>query len=196
MTKPALTTITFADGTVARRTSERYAYTHAVTVSAEDPELLAAHLRTIIAQGEHDAAKLLDAMEHADPVIRSRGITTRGLDLDFSGNPSWSLFEARLDYSPIGVRTRLAAWCNSKGIARDQRPVSEHLRELGLGQVAQIRSAVATAGTSLQALADGTYDFGTPAAIAWATSRERAQKALRSKAADYPTRRASVIAVD
>lgn len=196
MTKPILTTVTFADGTTASRTSERYAYTHAVTVTAEDPDLLAGRLRTVISLGEHDCAKLLDALEHAEPVIRSRGITTRGRDLDFSGNPSWSLYEAQLDYSPAGVRTRLVTWCNSQGVTKDQRPVSEELRRLGLGQVGQIRAEVAKAETSLQALTAGTYDLGTPEVIAWSTSRQLAEKALRSKAADYPTRRAGIVTVD
>lgn len=196
MTKPATTTVTFPDGTTAQRTSERYTYTHAVTLTAEDPALLKTHLETVIARGNRDAAKLLDALDAAEPVIRSRGITTRGTDLDFSGNPSWNLYEALLDYSPEGRRTRIVSWCNSQGITKDLRPVSEKLRRLGLGELEQIRAQIAKAEESLQALAAGTYDLGTPEIIAWSSSRLLAEKALRSKAKDYPTRHAAVTAVD
>lgn len=102
MKKPRLTTVIFADGTVARRTSVRHTYTHAVTASAEDPALVKAHLEAAAANAAKDIEALKAAAE-AGPVIRSRGFSTGATDM-FLGKPSWVLFEAFLNYEPASTR--------------------------------------------------------------------------------------------
>ena len=196
MTKPVLTTVTLPDGSKALRTSERYAYTHAVVLAAEDPALLKAHLESVITTGNHDVTKLLEAVQDTKPVIRSRGISTRSTDLDFSGNPTWNLYEAQLVYNPAGNRTRLVTWCNSHGITKDLRPVSETLEALALAQIEQIQADVARADRKLRDLLAGTYELAAPVVVAWSTSRPLAEKAMASKAPYYPTRKASVVPVD
>lgn len=193
MKKPRLTTVTFADGTVARRTSERHTYTHAVAASAEDPALVKAHLETAAANAAKDIEALKAAAE-AGPVIRSRGFSTGATDM-FLGKPSWSLFEAFLNYEPAG-RYRPSVWCNSKGITASLVPAADVLRADAERLSQELEGDIARASLALKSLQGGTYEFGSPKVLSWSSSEQLAQKALRSAAGQYPTRLLSVVPVD
>lgn len=193
MKKPRLTTVTFADGTVDRRTSERYTYTHAVAASAEDPALVKALHETTIANAAKDI-EALKAAAAAGPVIRSRGFGNSGTDM-FHGKPSWVLYEAFLNYEPAS-RYRPSVWCNSKGITASLVPAADVLRADAEVLSRELEGDIARACQTLKSLKGGTYDFGTPKVVSWSSSEELAQRALRAAAGGYPTRVLSVVPVD
>lgn len=193
MKKPRLTTVTFADGSVARRTSERYSYTHAVTASREDPVLVKAHLEAAARNAAADI-EALRAAAAAGPAIRSRGFGSPGTDM-FLGKPSWVMFEAFLDYQPATARSRPFMWCNSKGITASLVPAADLLRSRAEQQIKDLESDIVSACRSLAALEDGSYVLGAPMVLSWSSSERLAEKALRA-AGPYPTRVLSIVPVD
>lgn len=201
------TTVTFADGTVATRTSERHTYTHAVAVSAEIPELVRPHLTAGIASDENYLAILALARQKMEVAVVHRGFHTQGKDLGHDGKPSWSNYEAVL----LGTRSNsdgqypLTLHCNSEGISRvyvdgegyKPVPARDVLQNYAENRFERMTSSLAQKRSFLAQLDAGTYDLGKPGVLRWSSREELAIKAMNSKfTGSHPTRRLFVTAVD
>lgn len=200
------TTVTFADGTVARRTTER-TYTHAVAVSAEIPELVRPHLIQGIADDERYLAMLALARQNMGVAIYPRGFNTGGKDLGYDGKPSWSNYEAVL----LGTRSDadgqypLTLHCNSEAISSvfvdgegyKPVPARDVLKNYAEDRFERMTASLAEKRSFLAQLDAGTYDLGKPGVLRWSSREELAIKAMNSKfAGSHPTRRLFVTEVD
>lgn len=207
MTNPKnKTTVTFDDGTVARRTTER-AYTHAVAVSAEIPELVRPHLIEGIAADEKYLAMLAEAIEKMEIVVANRGFHTQGKDLGHDGKPSWSNYEAALlgTRSDTDHRYTVTIHCNSESISRvfvdgegyKPVPARDVLKKYAEHRYEAVTGSLAAKRKFLAQLDAGTYDLGKPEVLRWSSREELAIKALNSEFnRGYPTRRLFITAVD
>ena len=204
--KPSKITVTFEDGTVATRKSAR-AYTHAVTASAEIPELVREAMISGRAGEEALRDALVDALDKMDVVIRHRGFRSGGKDLDTSGNPSWSNYEAFLSGSryPGGHFSGVSWHCNSEGISskymagggKELVPVRGILQDHAQQRIAHLNQSMEMKTQIVARIDDGTFIPDPPKVLRWSTRQELAVKAMHS---DFPgfsaTRRLAVVEVD
>lgn len=116
--KRRVTTVTFPDGTVDKRTSENRVYTHAVVKSAEIPELVLANREHRIAAEEQSIKDIDEALGLEKPNFRIKrrfNFRNEDPDVSYDGKPSYHGFEAIL-LTADGTRQLYSVHCNSKGV--------------------------------------------------------------------------------
>ena len=211
--KGVVTTVTLPDGAVAKRTSQRGNYTHAVVLSAEDPDLVRKVRTARVAELEERVALIDATLAQEKPTlkIRSRGLHRHGQDPDvgYQGKPNFHGFETML-YAADGKTVLEFTHSNSKAIVqgvydyeagRYDGEATQPARQSLLAKARSTRERLAKdLEDERKALADldaGTYDFGEPKVVRWSSRRDLAEKAARS---DFPNsglmRHAYVVPVD
>lgn len=208
LTSPKITSkgrtvfVTMPDGAVADRTSKSREYTHAVIGTPEDPELVKAKHRRLIAEQTSVIADIDEALGAEKLKVRSkqRFRGDRDPDVDYQGEPTFNGFEYNA-YSADGKRILETVWGNSKQETRggydesgqyDGDKPGKAFGELGR-RLQEKRNSYQgyndTSEATIKAVEDGTYNLGEYAAWGFSASAANAEKTARSNESTMETRR-------
>jgi hypothetical protein len=210
--KRRVTTVTFPDGTVDKRTSENKVYTHAVVKSAEVPELVIANREHVIAREEQRIKDIDEALALEKPNFRIKrrfNFRNEDPDISYDGKPSYHGFEAIL-LTADGKRQLHSTHCNSKGISEGvfdyetgkyDGSATQHsttsIKASVRDHQKHSREAIEKAKSDIEKVKAGTYDLGKPGVVRWSSREDLAVKAATGEFNyDHDTRRASVVPVD
>lgn len=200
------TSVTLPNGTVANRTSKTKEYTHAVVLGPEEPELVIKNREARIRSAQADIAAREEALK--DPKFaKKQRFRDSDPDHDHRGEPVYYGYEYYLMPADGSREPLETIRGNSKGDTQgcydpetfdyDVRKVGRAVPELKhqtLLRIKQAKESIVENQSDIEAVKNGTYDFGSYGVPSWSSRLDLAQKAANQYAGW--TRRATVVPVD